>query len=132
MTVQFISPETLSKPTGYSHVALVNSGRQVHLSGQVPLDAEGRLVGKDDFAAQVEQVYGNLVSGLKAAGADLSKVFKVTTYVVNLDPERAAAVRAARGRHFGVGPFPASTMVGIPALVHPDFLIEIEVIAALD
>lgn len=127
-----INPETLSKPTGYSHIAIVPAGRQAHISGQVAFDAGGAIVGKGDIGAQAEQVYANLKTALAAAGADFSKVFKMNTYVVGLTPEMLPPIRAARARHFGDGPYPASTLVGVTALVHPDLLIEVEVIASLD
>jgi enamine deaminase RidA (YjgF/YER057c/UK114 family) len=59
-------------------------------------------------------------------------VFKLVTYVVDLTPARAAEIRKVRLRYLADGEFPASTMVGTTALVHPDFLIEIEAIALLD
>lgn len=127
-----LNPSTLSTPRGYSHVSVVPSGRQVHVSGQVAFNAAGDVVGKGDLVAQTEQVYANLRLALAAAGATLQDVFKVVTYVVGLDATRAAAVRAVRNRHLGDGPFPASTMVGVSALVHPDLLIEVEVTAAID
>jgi enamine deaminase RidA (YjgF/YER057c/UK114 family) len=104
----------------------------VHISGQVALDTAGQVIGKGDLTAQTEQVYTNLGHALAAAGAQLADVFKVVTYVVGLDPDKATAVRAVRNKHLGDGPYPASTMVGVTALVHPDLLIEIEAIAALD
>ena len=131
MSIEWINPAALSKPAGYTHVT-VAAGRQAHVSGQVALDASGQLVGKGDLGAQAEQVYANLAAALAAVGADFSKVFKVVTYVVDLTPEKAAAVRAVRMKRLGDGPYPASTMVGVTSLVHPDMLIEIEVIAALD
>jgi enamine deaminase RidA (YjgF/YER057c/UK114 family) len=130
MTVTRLNPPALSTPTGYSHVTVI-TGRQVQVSGQVALDAAGALVGKGDLGAQAEQVYANLIAALAGAGATLADVAKVVTYVVDLTPEKAAAVRAVRMRHLGDGPFPASTMVGVTSLVHPDMLIEIEVVAAL-
>lgn len=128
----FLNPPSLSKPTGYSHVAIAPARRQIHLSGQVAIAPNGTIVGENDLAAQTEQVYENIKAGLAAAGADLSKVFKVVTYVVDLDAAKAAAVRVVRLRHFGDGPYPASTMIGVQALVDPRLLIEIEVIAALE
>ena len=56
----------------------------------------------------------------------------MNTYVVGLTPEMLPPIRAARARHFGDGPYPASTLVGVTALVHPDLLIEVEVSALLD
>jgi enamine deaminase RidA (YjgF/YER057c/UK114 family) len=132
MTIERSNPAGLSKPTGYSHIAVVPAGRQVHISGQVALDAAGNLVGKGDLAAQTEQVFRNLRTALAAAGADFSHVFKMVTYVVGLTPEMLPAVRGVRAKVFGDGPYPASTLVGVTALVNPDLLIEIEVIAALD
>ncbi len=132
MNIERISPPTLSKPTGYSHVTVAQSARQVHVSGQVALDANGQVVGKGDLAAQTEQVYGNLEKALAAAGARMSDVFKVVTYVVDLTPDKVVQVRTVRNRYFADGQYPAATMVGVTSLVNPDFLIEIEVIAALD
>lgn len=132
MPIERSNPPGLSKPTGYSHIAVVPAGRQVHISGQVALDADGNVVGKGDIGAQAEQVFKNLEIALAAAGADLSKVFKMATYVVGLKPELLPPIRAARAKRFGDGPFPASTLVGVTALVNPDLLLEVEVIAALD
>jgi len=132
MPIQRLNPPTLSKPTGYSHATLVTAGRQLHISGQVALNAAGEIVGKGDIAAQAEQVYQNLKAALAAAGADMRHVFKVVTYVVDLTPARAADIRKVRLRHLPEGEYPASTMIGTTALVHPDFLIEIEAIALLD
>ena len=91
------------------------------------------MVGKGDVGAQAEQVYANLAVALSAAGASLRDVFKVVTYVVNLTPEKASAIRAVRLKYLGEGAVsitpPASTMVGVTSLVNPDLLIEIEVIA---
>lgn len=132
MPIQRLNPPTLSKPTGYSHATLVTAGRQLHISGQVALNAAGEIVGKGDLAAQADQVYQNLAAALAAAGADMRHVFKIVTYVVDLDPARAADIRKVRLRYLAEGEYPASTMVGTTALVHPDFLIEIEAIALLD
>ena len=132
MPIQRLNPPSLSKPTGYSHATLVTAGRQVHVSGQVALNASGEIVGKGDIAAQTEQVYQNLKAALSAAGADMRHVFKLVTYVVDLTPARAAEIRKVRLAHMTEGDYPASTMVGTTALVHPDVLIEMEAIALLD
>src|SRR5947208_2934344 len=67
--VRLQNPAALSKPNGYSHVAEIVSGRMVYIAGQVSLDQSGQIVGKDDFAAQVRQVFANLNAALKSAGA---------------------------------------------------------------
>jgi enamine deaminase RidA (YjgF/YER057c/UK114 family) len=126
------NPATLSPPRNDAHGTVVTRGRQVHVSGQVAMNAAGEIVGKGDLGAQTEQVYANLGHALGAAGATLADVFKIVTYVVNITPDKVAAIRAARARFVGNGPFPSSTMVGVTGLVHPDLLIEVEAIAALD
>jgi len=131
MSSRFHNPPTLTAPTGYSHAALVDAGKQAHIAGQVAFDNKGNVVGKGDLAAQAEQVYANLGHALAAAGAGFKDVFKVVTFVVNLTPDKAAVIRTARARYFGDGPYPAGTMVGVTSLVHPDLLLEIEAIAAL-
>jgi enamine deaminase RidA (YjgF/YER057c/UK114 family) len=132
MKRETLNPATLSKPGTYSHVAIAPAGRQVHVSGQVAFNAAGELVGKGDLAAQTEQVYTNLGHALAAAGASLTDVFKLVTYVVGIAPDKVATIRAARAKFLGDRPYPASTMVGVTGLVHPDLLIEVEAIAALD
>lgn len=132
MKRETINPATLSRPGTYSHVAIVTSARQVHISGQIAFNAAGELVGKGDLAAQTEQVFTNLGHALAAAGASLTDVFKIVTYVVGITPDKVATIRAARARFLGDGPYPASTMVGVTGLVHPDLLIEVEAIAAID
>ena len=132
MPAQALNPSGLATPVGYSHITIVPAGRQVYVAGQVALNEARELVGRGDLAAQAEQVYVNLKAALAGAGATFAQVFKVVTYVVDLTPEKAAMVRAVRNRYFGDGPYPAATMVGVTSLVDPAFLIEIEVIAALD
>jgi len=132
MKRETIHPATLSPTRGYAHVTIVAAGRQVHISGQVAMDAAGQIVGKGDLAAQAEQVYTNLGHALAAAGASFADVFKIVTYVVGITPDKVATVRASRSKRFGDGPFPASTMVGVTGLVDPELLIEVEAIAAID
>src|SRR5882762_1724757 len=119
-----IDPTTLSSPRNYSHVTVITSARQIHVSGQVAMNVSGEIVGKGDLAAQTEQVYTNLGHALAAAGASLADVFKIVTYVVNIAPDKVATIRAARSKFVGDGPYPASTMVGVTGLVHADLLIE--------
>jgi enamine deaminase RidA (YjgF/YER057c/UK114 family) len=118
----------LAPPTGYSHVA-VPSGQLVFLAGQVPLDQGGAVVGKGDFPAQVKQAFANVKAALAAAGCTPADAVKVNYYVVGLSPERVATIRALRNDFFA-DPKPVSTLVGVAALAHPDFLFEIEVMAA--
>jgi enamine deaminase RidA (YjgF/YER057c/UK114 family) len=132
MNKQFINPATLSSPTGYSHIAVVAAGRQIHLAGQVALNVAGQVVGKNDLVTQTEQVFSNIAAALAAAGATLENVFKMVVYVVDLNSQKAQSIRAVRKKYLGDGPYPASTIVGVTSLVNPELLLEIEVVAAID
>ena len=126
--VRFLNPQTLSTPTGYSHVAEVSGGRTIYVAGQVAFDKSGSLVGKGDFAAQAIQVFENLKLALAAVGATFDNVVKVNTYV--LDMSQIQTLREIRAKYYGKNA-PASTLVEIRKLAHPDLLIEIEAIAVL-
>jgi enamine deaminase RidA (YjgF/YER057c/UK114 family) len=117
---------------GYSHVGQVSGGTLVYVAGQVALDASGALVGRGDFRAQVEQVFLNLATALKAAGAGFPDVVKLNTYCVEaVEPGAIAAFREVRDRFVDTSQPPASTLVFVSRLVHPDWLVEIEAVAAV-
>jgi enamine deaminase RidA (YjgF/YER057c/UK114 family) len=127
-----INPEGVAKPFGYSHVVTVSrADRLIFLAGQVALDAQGNLAGKGDVQAQVEQCLRNLVAGLEAAGATVANIVKMNTYIVGYRPDMLPAIREARAKFFTSGDPPASTLVGVQALAGPDFLVEIECVAAI-
>lgn len=124
---KIINPEVLSKSNSYSHVVVV--GNTIYISGQVAADATNAVVGKGDLRAQVTKVYENLKICLAAAGATFDDVVKMNTYVVNYKPEDVAVIREVRKNYLSKESPPASTLVGVQALVNPDFLVEIEAVA---
>src|SRR5262249_54162237 len=105
--------------------------RTIHVSGQVSVDECGQLVGKGDLKAQTEQTFTNLKAALKAAGASFRDVVKMNLYVVGLKPELVPLIREVRARHVNRESPPASTLVGVSALVGADWLIEIEAVAVI-
>ena len=124
---RFLSPDTLPRPFGYSHVVDVPAGRIVYVSGQVPLDAAGNLVGEGDSAAQVRQVFENLTAALAAADAGWSDVVKLDYFV--RDISQVGALRAIRDEYVNTEQPPASTLVEVSALFRDDVLVEIEAVA---
>ncbi len=126
--IQRMNPPGLSTPTGYSHIVSARGGRTIYLSGQVAFDAAGQLVGKGDLTAQTKQVFANLDIALKAAGATFSDVVKTNYYM--LDASQVQVIREIRSQYF-TKELPASTLVQVPRLANPDFLLEIEVIAVV-
>ena len=111
----------------YSHVARV--GQTLYISGQVPVDARGSLVGRGDAGAQARQIFANIETICRHFGGSLANVQKITTFITNWGFR--APVGEVRDALFTT-PYPASTLVVISALASPDFLVEIEAIAVLD
>lgn len=122
-----VRPDGLPPPNGYSHAVLF-SGPMMAISGQVPVDAEGNVIGKDDPQAQVRQVFDNLAAALAAAGATMAQVVKFTFFVT--DMSLLPVVRQVRDEYVDTDRPPASSLVQVAGLVSPDFMIEIEALAA--
>lgn len=131
MTKQFINPPALNPANGFSHVVVAPAGKTVYVSGQVSVNEKAEVVGKGDMRAQVEHVFENLKAALAAAGATFDDVVKVTYYVVGLTTEHVPHIREVRAKYLNQKTPPASTLVGVAALVVPDWLVEIEVVAVL-
>lgn len=126
---RLLIPETMPKSAGYSQVAVVTGGKIVFIAGQVALDKSGNVVGKDDFRAQVQQVFENLKAAVEAAGGDFSDVIKLNSYF--LDFSRLAEFREVRDKFVDVKNPPASTAVQVSRLFRPEFLVEIEAVAVV-
>ena len=125
---QYFSPDGMSQPSGYTQVVKVDT--TVYIAGQVSAAPDGSLVGKGDAEAQVRQVWRNIEAAVHAVGGTLQNIVKTTTYITN--PEYAAAVRTVRNELFQTLNPPTSTLLIISALAHPDYLVEIEAIAAVE
>jgi enoyl-CoA hydratase/carnithine racemase/enamine deaminase RidA (YjgF/YER057c/UK114 family) len=125
-------PEGVSKAQGFFHAVEAAGGRMLSVAGQVARDASGNIVGAGDLAAQTAHALANLEKALHAAGLMAADVVKLNYYIVDLDPEKAAAfgAGAAAAKQAGVGiPRAAATMVGVTSLVDPAYLVEIEALA---
>lgn len=125
-----INPKTISKPfSSYSHVVTAEDAKKlVFCAGQVAADVDGKVLPPDDFDAQAKMVMKNLKSALAAGGAKLADVTKVTIYICN--PHDVAKARNILNDYFSENP-PGSTLCILRGLAHPDFLLEIEAIAAV-
>jgi enamine deaminase RidA (YjgF/YER057c/UK114 family) len=117
-------------PLGYSHVVEVRSGRTLYIAGQLALDRDGNLIGRDDFRAQVEQVFTNLQARLEEGGATFNDVVKLNYYIT--DASDLVAVREVRNRYINTEQPPASTLVVVKQLVREEYLIEVEAIAVVN
>ena len=130
-SISRINPPELGAPPGYSQVVEVRAGRIIFIAGQTALDQEGKLVGKGDFAAQAVQVFRNLAIALQSVGCTANNLVKLTVFLRNMD--NLPAYREARNRFLATAAPPAApavTLVEVSRLYGPDFMIEIDAVAA--
>jgi 2-iminobutanoate/2-iminopropanoate deaminase len=106
----------------------VEAGGFLYISGMLPMDAAGELVGVGDVIRQSEQVLENVGAVLSAAGATFADVVRVGVYVRHMADREL--INTVRRRYFGDAR-PASTLVEVSALAHPDAVVEIEAVASL-
>jgi reactive intermediate/imine deaminase len=106
----------------------VRAGDLLFVSGVVPVDGEGRVVGGDDVVEQARQVFRNMGEVLAAAGASFADVVKVTVFLTDVDDR--PLINPVRQEVFGDAR-PASTLVEISRLAVPGARIEVEAVAVL-
>ena len=132
MARQVLKPPKEGKPIGmYSAGMAAGPGSLVFVAGQVAMDAEGRVVGEGDVAAQAEQVFRNLQAVLAEAACGLKDVVKFTTFLVRNEDWAPFGEwrRREYGRLFPDGVYPPNTGMVVTALARPELLLEIEAIA---
>ena len=124
------SPGTVAPPLSrYSHAVEAPAGaRWLHVSGQVGIKPDGSLAA--GLEAQMEQAWRNILAILKAADMDPADLVKVTGFLVAGSAD-VALYRDVRDRVLGSAR-PASTLLIVAGLARPEYLVEIEAIAAAD
>ena len=116
------------QPVPISHYTdAVRAGNLLFVSGCVPVDVDGRLVG-GDVVAQARQVFANVGAILGAGGATFADVVKVTVYLIDIDDR--ARINPVREEVFG-DTRPASTLVEVSALAIPGAKLEVEAVALI-
>ena len=132
--IKIFNPDGLNKPVSpYMHVAHVRDRGLVFIAGQTPNDAAGNPVGKGNFEAQCVQVFANIHTALRSAGADWKNVVQFTSYLVR--PQDANAYREFRAREYAKmfpnGAYPPNTLLFISALANEAFWLEVQATAVL-
>jgi enamine deaminase RidA (YjgF/YER057c/UK114 family) len=122
-------PAGLGPVNGYSHIA-IGTGRLVSISGQLPVDAAGAIVGGSDAFAQAQQVFRNIERALAAACARREHLFRLG--VLLTDRADLDSFRAAREEYLGETPRPTSTLMVVAGLALPGARVEIDALAMLD
>lgn len=130
---QNIFPEGLSKRVVKGHllyapVVTVVPGKLVFLSGILSRNENGEIVGKGDMRRQIQQVFSNIRTALASAGATFADVVKRQTFTTDIE---AYYQHIDARMEFCGDALSTSTAVEVRRLSHPDFLIEVEVIAVV-
>jgi 2-iminobutanoate/2-iminopropanoate deaminase len=130
MTILFSNPPEVASPDGqFSQCVVVPAGTSLlFVAGQVPRNANGDTVGVGNIDVQAHQVFDNLQRILKAHGSDFSKVIKATLFIT--DMRLAENVARVRSKFYGAAA-PASTFVGVSSLGDSDWMLEVELVAAI-
>jgi len=125
-----IAPASVPQPVAeYAQGVEVAGGRSLFISGQVSIDAQGRLVGEGDIRAQARQVFRHIAAIVEEAGGDMSDIVKLTTFLTSMD-DYAGFVEVRS--EFIPAPYPAATLVEVSSLVRPEWLVEVEATAVLE
>ncbi len=129
VTIEKFCAPGVYDPPGYSQgVKVTGAGTILFLAGQVAYDRDGGVRHRGDFKGQAREVFAAIRALVEAGGGALANVVKINTYVT--DARYRPEFRAIREEFFGAKG-PASTMVEVSALAHPDYLIEVEAIAII-
>ena len=131
MPKEIIQTELAPHPLGdYSQAWTVTGAKLIFVAGQVSVDMGGNTVGAGDIVLQTRTALENVKRVLEGARASLRDVIKLNIYVTNMAEyrERTREIR----RKYLPPDFPASTLVEIKSLAHPEYMVEIEAIAAVD
>ena len=124
---KYLNPETVAPPIGrYTHAVEVAPGaRTLHISGQVGIGRDGKLA--QGFTGQCTQIWRNIEAILAAADMKLTDLVRVTTFIIN--PADLGHSRSVRQDFLG-DHRPASSLLVVNGLAGPEYLLEIEAVAA--
>jgi enamine deaminase RidA (YjgF/YER057c/UK114 family) len=125
---RYCAPGVWDPPTYHQAVKVTGAQTVLFVSGQVAYDKDGGVLHRGDFKAQAREAFRAIKALVEAQGGTLDHVVKLNTYVV--DVRYRADLVPVREEFFGKKG-PASTLVQVGALAHPDWMIEIEAIAVL-
>jgi 2-iminobutanoate/2-iminopropanoate deaminase len=124
----FCAPGVYDPPTYTQGIRVTGAQTILFLSGQVAYDKDGGVLHRGDFKAQAREAYRALKALVESSGGTMDSIVKLNTYVTDI---RYRADLMPVRQEFFPRRSPASTLVQVSALAHPDWLIEIEAIAAV-
>ena len=131
MTMNFINPEALGLPRGYSNGVKAEGGALLFVAGQIGWN-HLQVIVSDDFAEQFTQALENVITVVREAGGEPTHITRLLIFVTDKQEYLASvksigeAYRQLMGKHF-----PAMTLVEIKSLLDERAKVEIEAIAVI-
>jgi enamine deaminase RidA (YjgF/YER057c/UK114 family) len=125
---RYCAKEVFDPPTYSQGVKVSGAQAVLFISGQVAYDDKGNPAHRGDFAGQARAVFRALKAQVEAGGGTMASIAKLNTYLTDI--RHRADLIPVREEFFGKKA-PASTLVAVTALAHPDWLIEVEAIAVI-
>jgi 2-iminobutanoate/2-iminopropanoate deaminase len=122
------SPKIFASPAPFSQATLTTTNKLLHISGQVSQGLDGKTVAVGDIEKQTVEVITNIRTLVTEQGGSLADICKITIFLTSRD--HLPQVMDARRRFFHA-PFPATSAVIVAGLANPEWMIEIEALAAL-
>jgi enamine deaminase RidA (YjgF/YER057c/UK114 family) len=124
----YCAKKVFDPPTYAQAVKVTGAQTLLFLSGQVAYDEKGNPAHRGDIIAQARAAFLAVKAQVEAAGGTVTHVVKLNTYLTDI--RHRVEILPVREEIFGKK-LPASTLVGVASLAHPDWLIEVEAIAVL-
>jgi enamine deaminase RidA (YjgF/YER057c/UK114 family) len=125
---KFSAPGVFDPPTYSQGVKVTGAQTVLFLAGQVAYDKDGGVLHRGDFRGQAREAFRAIKALVEAGGGRMDSIVKINTYVTDI--RYRADLVPVREEYFGKKG-PASTLVQVSALAHPDWLIEVEAIAVV-
>jgi enamine deaminase RidA (YjgF/YER057c/UK114 family) len=125
---KFAAVGMFDPPTYSQGIKVTEAGTVLFLAGQVAYDKDGSVKHAGDFKAQAREVFRCIKSLVETAGGRMDNIVKINTYLTDI---RYRADLVPIREEFLGKKGPASTLVEVSALAHPDWLIEVEAIAVI-
>ncbi|MFB6130278.1 MAG: RidA family protein [Salinigranum sp.] len=132
MALERINPDDVADPVGdlYSQVVVATGTKHVHVAGTTSRNRDGEVVG-ETMGEQTRRTLENVEKSLAAAGATPDDVVRNTIYATDAD-EFVESGYPEVIDFFGEESLPASALIGVDHLAHPDYLMEMEITAVLE
>jgi enamine deaminase RidA (YjgF/YER057c/UK114 family) len=133
MEREHINPTGLYQHPAYTRVVTVTGpAKFIYIAGQCSTDADNNVIGLGDYVLQYRQIMNSLTLQLEAAGATWDDVVFKHQYTLDIAKFREAANDPENPRYGDPSWPPPSTLIGVAQLAQPSYLIEIEVVAAVE